>query len=413
MLFCQKFKVSFYLSANITERLNHRQDQGMKICHLTTVHKQYDVRIFHKECTSLARQYETHLVVVNGSPAVMNRVQVHSINFKHNIRLSRIWKAVNLMYQKAVDLDCDVYHIHDPELLRIAVKLKARGKEVVYDAHEDVPRQILGKYWIPLPFRKLTSVIFEFYENKRAKQLSYVVTSTPHIRNRFIKINPNTVDIANYPILEKSRNIVQTKEKGNDFCYVGGIDENRGIRQLVRSFHGTTAKLKLAGEFSPDSFKRKVAKQKGWENVEHLGFLNRIQVRELMNDSLAGFVTLKPLINYMDSLPVKMFEYMSMGLPVIASDFPLWKEIIEKNNCGICVNPMNPNEIRNAITHLLENEDVVKEMGGNGLRMVTEKFNWAVEEQKLIKLYSEFSEKRPVTKSWFHQVKVKEETSKA
>jgi glycosyltransferase involved in cell wall biosynthesis len=82
-----------------------------------------------------------------------------------------------------------------------------------------------------------------------------------------------------------------------------------------------------------------------------------------------------------------MFEYMSAGLPVIASNFPLWKEIVEGNKCGICVDPMDPKAIASAIQWMIDHPEEAEEMGKNGRRAVETKYNWANESKKLVGLY--------------------------
>jgi glycosyltransferase involved in cell wall biosynthesis len=91
--------------------------------------------------------------------------------------------------------------------------------------------------------------------------------------------------------------------------------------------------------------------------------------------------------NHIDAQPNKMFEYMSAGLPLIASDFPLWREIVEGNDCGVCVDPADPAAIAEAIDRLVENPDLARRMGENGQRAVHERYNWAIEEKKLLALY--------------------------
>lgn len=92
-------------------------------------------------------------------------------------------------------------------------------------------------------------------------------------------------------------------------------------------------------------------------------------------------------MNYLDSLPIKMFEYMSAGIPVVASNFPLWKEIIEKNRCGVCVDPLSPKDIAKAINFIVQNPQIAQKMGENGKRAILEKYNWQIEEQKLFNIY--------------------------
>ena len=363
------------------------------ICHLTSAHPQHDVRILIKECTSLAKHYNTHLVVVNGKEEVFNQVKIATVNFNFTSRLQRFTKVVDLVLKKAIAIDADVYHIHDPELLRIVPNLKKLNKKVVYDVHEDLPRQILSKPWINKVLRKGVANIIEAYENRIAKKCDGIVTATPFIRERFLKINSNTIDVNNFPIIkELLLDVAYESKTENNICYVGGITKIRGINEIVESISDIDVQLTLAGDFLEKGLKETVSKKNGWEKVQELGFVDRKKVKEVYTASKLGLVTLYPVINYIDALPVKMFEYMAAGLPVIASDFPLWKEIVVDNNCGICVNPLSPLEIKNAIEYLLKNPIEAKLMGENGKKMVQEKYNWSIEEEKLTKFYSKLIE---------------------
>ncbi len=206
----------------------------MEVCHITTTHPQTDVRIFHKECLSLTKAgYSVSLILANGASETNKGVKIIGVNIPVRGRVERIIKTSNQLYKKALSLDADVYHFHDPEFLQCALKLKKLGKKVIYDVHEDVPRQILAKFWIPSILRKFISVVFEQYENYVASRLDGIVAATPFIRDRFKRINPKTIDVNNYPILQKEDISQSTTNKERAVCYVGGLDENRGISDLV------------------------------------------------------------------------------------------------------------------------------------------------------------------------------------
>lgn len=365
----------------------------MKICHLTSAHPQHDVRILLKECSSLAKHYHTTLIVVNGKNEVFNNVNIESVSCNFNSRLERFTKVVNLVLKKAIEIDADVYHIHDPELLRIVSKLKKLNKKVIYDVHEDLPRQILSKPWINILLRKLVSSLIEKYENWVAKKCDGIITATPFIKERFLKINPNTININNFPTLnELLLDIDYTSKTENNICYIGGISYIRGIEQMIKSLNDIEdVKLFLAGEFSSKELREKVTKIEGWKKVKEFGLVNREESIQIKKKSFIGLVLFLPEPNHINAQPNKMFEYMASGIAVIASNFPLWKNIIEKNNCGLCVNPLNPAEITNAIKHLLNNPEEAKIMGENGKRLVQEKYNWGNEEVKLLNLYNHFS----------------------
>jgi len=363
----------------------------ISLAHLSSAHKDGDVRIFHKECVSLAEAgYNVHLVIPNTQSRIEKGVHIVSFNFKTKFRILRAYITVNKVYREALKINADVYHLHDPELLRIAPKLKKLGKKVIYDAHEDLPRQILSKNYIPLFFRKTISKRAEKFENKIAKQLDAIVTATPFIHDRFVKINKNTTAINNYPILkEMIIDIAYHSKPKNEICYVGGITLVRGVKELVQSLPNTNAQLILAGNFENDSIKKQLENESGWKQVKYMGFVSRSEVIEIYKKSRVGLVTLHPIINYLDALPVKMFEYMAAGIPVICSDFPLWKKIVEDNNCGLCTDPKNPESIAQCINQLLSDEEFSQKLGQNGKTAIIEKYNWDVEAKKLILLYQQ------------------------
>lgn len=362
----------------------------MKICHLTSVHPHFDTRIFYKECCSLATQgYEVHLVAPNAPQISEAGVQIHSVPCTSN-RLVRIFKTSKEVYSKAVAIDANLYHFHDPELVFVGVLLKLRGKKVIYDVHEDVPRQILSKYWIKKPLRKIISWLFEIIENWAAHRYDGIVTATPYINKRFLTLGCKTVNINNYPSINELHTTDRDwSQKEQSVCYVGGIFETRGVFQMIDAIHHTNTNLILAGTFSPLSLRKNAMNMPGWKHVIEMGQADRQTVKNIMSRSRAGLVVLHPIPNYIVSLPIKMFEYMSAGIPVICSNFPLWKEIIEKNQCGICVNPLDVDAIANAVQYIFDHPDNARIMGENGRRKVENEYNWEIESTKLFSLYKE------------------------
>lgn len=365
-----------------------------RIVHLTSVHRRDDARIFLKQCRSLvAAGHDVTLIVADGrGNETKDDVRIIDVGLPRG-RLRRFMQTTRLVRRKAAQLNADIYHLHDPELLPAGLVLKASGKRVVFDSHEDVPRQILSKSYLPRFLRRPLAFVVGVIERTIVRRLDHVVAATPAIRDKFKRMKVRTTDINNYPMLGELAVEPSSRRPTSDVCYVGGIVATRGIREIVAALAltRTQGKLLLAGPFPEAQVRAEVATMPGWSKVQELGVVDRAGVRDVLAESAAGLVTLHPTPAYLESLPVKMFEYMSAGLPVIASDFPLWRDIVEGSGCGVCVDPLDPVAIAAAIDSIVENPDMGREMGKNGYRAVHEKYNWAAEEKKLLALYDELS----------------------
>ncbi|QYF93517.1 glycosyltransferase family 4 protein [Massilia sp. PAMC28688] len=360
------------------------------IVHLTSAHPRHDTRIFVKQCRKLAEcGHEVALVVADGmGPAFEHGIRILDVGRPPG-RLQRMLHTTRRVLAQAQALDADIYHLHDPELIPAGLALKRRGRKVIFDAHEDVPVQLLGKPYLNQGTRCLLARMFSAYERFACSRFDAIVAATPFIRAKFASINPRSVDVNNYPVAGEFDAAAPWAAKERQVCYVGGLSAPRGIRELVRAsamLH-SGATLALAGQFSEAPLAAEIEADPAWRAVRSLGHLDRAGVRAVMAGSMAGLVTLHPQPNYLDALPVKMFEYMAAGIPVIASDIPLWRGIIEQARCGMCVDPLDPAAIAATIDYLVLHPDQAREMGQNGRRAVLEQFNWSIESKKLLALY--------------------------
>ncbi len=308
-------------------------------------------------------------------------------------RVNRMLRTTRRVLEAARALDADIYQLHDPELIPAGLQLKRLGKTVVFDSHEDVPSQLLGKPYLPPLARHLLSHSVSAYERYACGRFDGIIAATPFIRDKFLRIHPHTVDINNYPLEGEFERAAPWQGKLEQACYVGGISAMRGIRELVEAcaLLQSPARLQLAGSFSEPALAQQVRQLPGWGRVDALGHLDRGGVGAVMARSMAGLVTLHPVLNYLDALPVKMFEYMAAGIPVIASHFPLWRHIVEGNQCGVCVDPFNPKAIAAAIDFIVLNPARAQRMGENGRKAVARDYNWLAESVKLIRFYDKLA----------------------
>jgi glycosyltransferase involved in cell wall biosynthesis len=363
----------------------------MKIVHLTSVHPRNDTRIFLKQCRSLAANgYDVALIVADGKgDELRDNVRIIDAGASRG-RLDRAYRASRRVLRRAVEADATLYHLHDPELLPIGLALKRRGKRVIFDSHEDIPRDILTKPYIPKGLRPLVSRSAATVERMICARLDGVIAATPFIRDNYCAMGIRCIDINNFPMLGELETEAGWNNKQNEVCYIGGMALNRGILEIIRAMEllQSQTRLNLVGQLAHTAIGSLSLQETGWPKVNALGFLDRDGVRRVLERSVAGLVTLHPVVTFLDSLPIKMFEYMSAGIPVIASNFPFWRKIVESHECGVLVDPLDPLSIASAIDRLIGNPDMARKMGENGSRAVKEGYNWEIEEKKLLGFYT-------------------------
>lgn len=368
------------------------------VVHLTSVHKADDSRIFHKECKSLAAAgYRVTLVVPQDQTdqnQFLDGVEIWPVP-KPRGRWERFFRTVPAVYRAARTLDADLYHFHDPELIPVGLLLRWRGKRVVYDVHEDLPSQILSKPWIPRWLRRPAAWLAAAVLERVPAQFHAILAATPAIAAKFPASRVTVRVVRNYPILSELSDTTPRPfaERELAVVYLGGISRTRGAVEMVRALEfipdTMSIRLKLAGVYLPDSVRDELVKLPGWNRVDELGWLDRPHLVRLLQNVRAGLVVLHPEPNFVEALPIKLFEYMAAGIPVIASDFPLWREIITSSGCGVLVNPCDPHAIARAIIDIATNPEKAEEMGHRGREAVSKYYNWETEQKELLALYGQ------------------------
>lgn len=361
----------------------------MKIVHFTSVHPRGDVRIFLKQCRSLlADGHDVTLLVADGQRnEFVQGVHIVDAGLRSKRRIARALFTGARVYWAARAMRADIYHFHDPELLPWAVLLRIQGYQVIYDAHEHVGDDILAKPYLSKTLARILAATIGPCEVLLARTMSAVVAATPGILERFAGRVRICAGVYNFPL----ENELQRSDAGSGrellACYVGGISNTRGVRQLAQAAMFCRTKIVMAGPLWEGLTEESLAGVPGWDKVRYLGFVGRDEVARLMGSARVGVVTFLPAPHHVDSLPNKLFEYMSAGIAVVASDFPLWKSVVEQTRSGVCVDPCDPRAIAAAIDQLASDETFAAACGRNGMKAVAEEYNWSQQAIKLIGLY--------------------------
>lgn len=319
----------------------------MKIVHMTSAHSRYDSRIFLKECNTLAKnKYEVCLIVADGLKSeIKDNIKIYNIGAKVSNRVFRSLISSFLIYKKARNINADIFHFHDPELIPFGLLLSIEGRNVVYDIHEDLAQQILIKAWIPSSLRKPISLLFSKFEVYACKMFYSLVVPQDEMKTYFSKYNKHTYTLYNFP---NGRDNKVSFQRKNPFqlIYAGSISEERGIfnmLSLISELHrlDNRYKLVLAGNI-PIPLLNKTKEHDGWQYVDYKGLLSTDELYQLYSESTIGLIMFNNIGQYYMSYALKLFEYMQNGLTVVMPNFGNWLDFNKKFNVGYCVDVKDP-----------------------------------------------------------------------
>ena len=363
-----------------------------KVCHFSSVHRVDDIRIYHKECVTLAEAgFDVTLIGVEAN-APERGVRIIRLPDGGN-RLKRMLGRARTAYRHALNVGADVYHFHDVELLPYGLMLKRRTKaKVIFDSHECFREDVVAKDWIPAAFRPVVGGAVGAVENFVARSIDQVVAATPHIAETFERYARRVVTINNYPLTNEFAAVAADEPDVRDsICYVGAISFVRGIIPFLDalSFVHEDVRIDIAGLFASAAVEKAATIHPNWHRVSFHRQVSRDQVARIYARAFAGIVTFLPAPNHVYSQPNKLFEYMSAGIPVICSHFPLWRSVIEDGGCGLVVDPEDPRAIGAAIEQLRTNPDLGRQMAERGVRLIQDRYNWEHEGRRLVETYDE------------------------
>jgi glycosyltransferase involved in cell wall biosynthesis len=376
----------------------------IKVVHLSSVHSADDIRIFWKECISLAEAGYDVTFIAADLGAFERAGSHHGVTIvtvqPQQGRLGRMILAGAAVMATGRRQDADVYHFHDPELIPGGLVLRLLGKRVIYDAHEDLPRNLATRAWLPRPLQYPATLAASLLEWFAARALTGVVAATPVIAQRFLKRRVALV-----------QNFASLSEFATDgppqhlrpyaVAYAGVLGESRCMFEMIDAMgkieRYPDARLIIAGVLSPGSHIDMLAASPGWRHVDFRGRQDRVGVRGILAEARVGLALYQPVQAHIDCLPTKVFEYMAAGLPVITANFPGFRRIVEDNGCGLCVPPCDVSAIAAAVEQIFADPVEADAMGRRGRELALRSFSWESEKTTLLRFYEQITQRFPRT----------------
>lgn len=363
--------------------------ETFEILHVSTVHQRYDTRVVYRECGGLAKHgYSVTLFVADGQPdqILFDRMKIHSVSKLPKNRLNRFFISGFKMFLAARKHPAKICHFHDPEWIFFAWLLTFFKKSVVYDVHEDYTNVILNRGWIPNFAKPAISKTYKAIENTLCRRFSAIITVTDTLIEKLKRFNP--VLVRNYPDLEIYPHPTQLSDSPKyDAIYVGSISIERGINVMIDSAKIVKSivpefQLHLAGDIDSSELHALISNS---SFITYHGKVKQDELTSLLSLSKVGLAVLQPLPRYMVAFPTKIFEYMASGAYVVASNFPVYKDIIGENSYGECVDPEDSSKIAESILRGLSIHS--PRVRQESAIRVQKLFSWQTELNKLESVY--------------------------
>ena len=369
----------------------------VRVFHVTSGHRASDARIFHKEARSLANAgYDVTLIAQHDRDETLDGIKIMALPRPRG-RFHRMFVSPWQIFFIARRQHADVYHFHDPDLMLVGMllKLSTRAK-VIYDIHEDVPKMVYNRDWIPGSCRRVVAWLVKHLERFFIKRFSATVSADPEIGERVRMVNRRGAVVQNFPLLEEFPVGIPhqpSEATGKIVLSLGGLSPLRSIFEIVRAMSLLPAesdtRLILGGDADSQAVWEEVSEKPGWERVDYRGRIPRQEAMNILRSADVSLVLFSPAPNHFVVRSNRLFETLAAGVPVITSNFQMWREIVEGIGCGLTVDPLDPEASAEAIEYLLTHPEEASQMGQRGRKAALERYNWETEQGTLLQLYQE------------------------
>jgi glycosyltransferase involved in cell wall biosynthesis len=367
----------------------------------------HDTRVEKEARTLRDAGYEVTVVADArlGLPDTEMRDGIQILRFSRpsaRVPILRFLRAARRFRHALVELRPHIIHAHDSDTLVSSAGAAADlHVPFIYDAHD---------LWLGRPRRgrsrlyfALNQAWFGFVERWLIPRAAAWITVSPpiarHLERRY-DVGPVEL-VPNYPELDdmETDSLSIRDLPGAEgippgspvVLYLGALFEGRGIESLVASVPllPRRAHLVLLGAGAQAQDLRALALRLAVTDRIHI--VDPVAPHTVVAYAASADVGVSPIVpsclNYRYSLPNKLFQYMAAGLPVVASDLPQVRDVVDANGAGRCVDTALPAAVADAISAILDDPVAATRMGAAGRRAVVERYNWAVAAQTLRTVY--------------------------
>ena len=367
----------------------------MKICMVAPVHIAGDVRVFYKEARSLAEIGHEVILFARDDGTDTGPIK---------LKPTRPWSSrtlrfltLPLLMMRVITTPAQVYHLHNPDTLPLVFLLRALGRKVIYDTHENFAQHLLARRWLPSLLRRPIACVVGALERLAAKVASGVLVT----QEALVRSMPQARLLGNPPLVDDSliasaRAHAKAVDGPLRLIYIGNLSLLRQPERMIDLAAALAARacpvrLTIAGVLERQSQLEHWKRRPGWEFSEYLGVLSRRDAYTKVVEADLGLNWLPAVVDLPDAYPNKVYEYLMLGTPVVVSDFPALQRV-KQERAGIQVPAGAPaGEVADAIIELYGDggRENLATLGRNGARFVRERCNWHLEREKLFSLYSD------------------------
>lgn len=385
------------------------------VCHIS-YHQPLDDRIYWKELVTLQQAgcAAVHLCVSDVDADYITAEGIRIIEVKRKRIVPYLWLnrllqivlknagILKTLLQKAAAVRADVYHYHDLQINAIACKLKRlpQRPKVIYDVHEvywQIAKEQRQEGFIPALKANSISAFYKKWERKKAACCDYIIATDEYTLRYFQKALPHIpADIVyNYSYYLPATISTQGNQP-YDFIYTGLLSKTRGILDAVAALallvkEQPSVQLLLIGPYDHPNFEAELQKAiEQWQLQKNVCVHEPVpfqQIASFYQKAKVGLGLFQATPKYTTFIPIKLFEYMAFGLPVIFCNHGPSAKIIKQSNCGILVAPQNIEVMYAAMKRLLSDNNLYTQYSTNAQKAVTKTYNWNSEKEKLLAIY--------------------------